>query len=136
VKLNIEKQRGPRIEMLPLIDIVFLLLVFFIYAMLSMAVHRAMPIALPKSAMAEVDNRPRMAISVAREGVVYIDKQPVDLHNLVEILQNKSVTEKEKGVQVFADNRVEYQRLFLVLDSIKKAGISQISLQAERDGGH
>ncbi len=136
MKLNIEKQRGPRIEMLPLIDIVFLLLVFFIYAMLSMAVHRAMPIVLPKSATAEVDNRPRMVISVAREGAVYIDKQPVDLHNLVEILQKKSVTEKEKGVQVFADSLVEYQRLFLVLDSIKEAGISQISLQAERDGGH
>lgn len=136
MKINIEKQRGPRIEMLPLIDIVFLLLVFFIYAMLSMAVHRALPISLPKSGTAEIDNQSRIAVSVTHDGAVFIDKEPVELNNLDEILGNKSVAEKEKGVEVFADSLVEYQRLFLVLDSIKKAGISQISLQAEKDGGH
>ncbi|MGB3210072.1 MAG: biopolymer transporter ExbD [Desulforhopalus sp.] len=134
MKINIAKRRGPRIEMLPLIDIVFLLLVFFIYAMLSMAVHRALPIALPESATAEIDNRPQIAISISHEGSVYIDKRLVEPTDLSAILQSKTVTEKEKGVQVFADRLVEYQRLFMVLDSIKEAGISQISLQAERDG--
>lgn len=135
MKINIGKRKEARIEMLPLIDIVFLLLVFFIYAMLSMAVHRALPIALPKSGSAEIDNRSQMAVSVTYEGDIYIDNQPVKLNNLQEQLENKTVTEREKGVQVFADRLVEYQRLFMVLDSIKKAGISQISLQAERDGG-
>lgn len=135
MKLSIAKRNGPRIEMLPLIDIVFLLLVFFIYAMLSMAVHRALPIALPKSATAEVDNHPQIAVSITDEGDIYIDKQPVELTDLSEILQSKPMVEKEKGVQVFADRLVEYQRLFTVLDSIKKSGISQISLQAERDDG-
>jgi biopolymer transport protein ExbD len=135
VKINIGKRKGARIEMLPLIDIVFLLLVFFIYAMLSMAVHRALPVALPKSGTAEIDNRPLMAVSITREGKVYLDKRPVELNDLLEILQDKTMVEKEKGVQVFADREVLYQRLFMVLDSIKKAGISQISLQAERDGG-
>jgi len=135
VKINIGKRKGARIEMLPLIDIVFLLLVFFIYAMLSMAVHRALPIALPKSTTAEIDNRLQIAVSITYEGSVYVDKQPVELTDLLRIIQSKTVTEKEKGVQVFADRLVEYQLLFTVLDTIKKAGISQISLQAERDGG-
>jgi biopolymer transport protein ExbD len=135
VKINIGKRKGARIEMLPLIDIVFLLLVFFIYAMLSMAVHRALPVALPKSGTAEIDNRPLIAVTITREGKVYLDERPVELNDLLEILRDKTMTEKEKGVQVFADREVEYQRLFMVLDSIKKAGISQISLQAERDGG-
>ena len=135
MKINIGKRKGARIEMLPLIDIVFLLLVFFIYAMLSMAVHRALPVALPKSGTAEIDNRPLVAVSIAREGEVYLDKRPVELNELLEILRDKTMAEKEKGVQVFADREVLYQRLFMVLDSIKKAGISQISLQAERDGG-
>lgn len=134
MKISIGKQNRPRIEMLPLIDIVFLLLVFFIYAMLSMAVHRALPVALPKSGTAEINNRPQMAVSITLEGDVYLDKQPVKLIDLQEVLQSKTMVEREKGVQVFADRLVEYQRLFMVLDSIKKAGISQISLQAERDG--
>lgn len=135
MKLNIAKRRGARIEMLPLIDIVFLLLVFFIYAMLSMAVHRAMPIVLPESEVAEIDKLPQIAVSVTYNGYVYIDKQPVELNELQKILQNKTGMEKKNGVQVFADRLVEYQHLFRVLDSIKKAGITNISLQAERDGG-
>lgn len=135
MKINIAKPKGARIEMLPLIDIVFLLLVFFIYAMLSMAVHRSLPIALPQSGTAQVDNQPQIALSVTHDGQVYIDKLPIQLADLVDVLHNKSMVEKERGVQVFADRLVEYQRLFRVLDSIKKAGISKISLQAERDGG-
>jgi biopolymer transport protein ExbD len=135
VKIDIGKRKGPRIEMLPLIDIVFLLLVFFIYAMLSMAVHRALPIALPKSGTAEIDNRPLLSVSITHEGSVYIDRQLVGLTDLPAILESKTGEEKDRGVQVFADRLVEYQRLFVVLDSIKKAGISKISLQAERDGG-
>ena len=135
MKINIAKRKGARIEMLPLIDIVFLLLVFFIYAMLSMAVHRSLPIALPQSGTAQVDNQPQIALSVTHDGQVYIDKLPIQLADLVDVLANKSMAEKEKGVQVFADRLVEYQSLFRVLDSIKKAGISKISLQAERDGG-
>jgi len=135
VKLSIGKRSGPRIEMLPLIDIVFLLLVFFIYVMLSMAVHRGLPVALPESSTAEVDNRPRIAISINQKGDVFIDKQPIVLTDLSEILLGKTVTERERGVQVFADRLVQYQHLFTVLDNIKNAGITQISLQAERDGG-
>jgi biopolymer transport protein ExbD len=134
VKLSVEKHRGPRIEMLPLIDIVFLLLVFFIYAMLSMAVHRSLPIALPKSGTTEVDTRTSIAVSVTLKGLVYVDKVPIELSDLEGLLRNKSETEKDTGVQVFADRLVEYQRLFMVLDSIKRSGISKISLQAEKNG--
>ncbi len=135
MKIDIGKRKGPRIEMLPLIDIVFLLLVFFIYAMLSMAVHRALPIALPKSGAAEIDNRPLLSVSITHEGSVYIDRELVELTDLSTILESKVGEGKNREVQVFADRLVEYQRLFVVLDSIKKAGISKISLQAERDGG-
>ena len=55
MKVHIQARKKPRIEMLPLIDIVFLLLVFFIYAMLSMAVHKALPVALPQSSTAKID---------------------------------------------------------------------------------
>jgi biopolymer transport protein ExbD len=135
MKINLGERRKSRIEMVPLIDCFFLVLVFFIYSMLSMAVHRSLPIALPTSSTAEVDKQPQTAIAVTHEGQVYMDKLPIELADLSGILQNKTMAEKERGVQVFADRQVEYQRLFMVLDSIKKAGVSLISLQAERDGG-
>ncbi len=49
MKLDYGVERKARIEMLPLIDIVFLLLVVFIYTMLSMSVHRGLEVCLPAS---------------------------------------------------------------------------------------
>ena len=59
MKIHLPATKKARIEMLPLIDIVFLLLVFFIYAMLSMAVHRGLPVELPLSTTAEIDKNRR-----------------------------------------------------------------------------
>lgn len=133
MKLSISGPRRARIEMLPLIDIVFLLLVFFIYAMLSMAVHRALPIDLPTSGLAEVEQGELLAITVMEDGNVFIEKKPVNIASLQEILEEKVRFEKLRGVQVFGDRKVAYQQLFTVLDSIKRAGITEISLQAQKD---
>jgi biopolymer transport protein ExbD len=135
VKVSVGAKKRARIEMLPLIDIVFLLLVFFIYAMLSMAVHRSLPVALPQSAVVEIDNQERISVSITDNGEVYLDRQLVKLSELSKMLEGRTAAEKERGVQVFADRLVEYQRLFMVLDCIQEAGISSIALQAEKDGG-
>lgn len=134
MKLTITSTKRARIEMLPLIDIVFLLLVFFIYAMLSMAVHRALPIALPTSDSAEIEQSELLAITVTKNGNVFFDKDPIEMSALQEVLEEKVRFERLKGVQVFGDRNVEYQQLFKVLDSIKRAGITEISLQAQKDG--
>jgi biopolymer transport protein ExbD len=65
--------KKPRIEMLPLIDIVFLLLVFFIYAMLSMAVHHSLPVSLPVSSAAGIDTELSITIAVRRNGEIFLD---------------------------------------------------------------
>jgi biopolymer transport protein ExbD len=48
-------------------------------------------------------------------------------------LKDKAGSKKQTGVMLFADNSLSYQKLFNVLDQIKKAGINSISLQSEAD---
>jgi biopolymer transport protein ExbD len=133
MKINLETIRKPRIEMLPLIDIVFLLLVFFIYAMLSMAVHRGLPIVLPLSTTAKVDKHLLLSVTVKADGTVYVDKEQVSLDSLTNVLEQKARTEREPGVLLFADRSLPYQKLFRILDRIREAGLNRISLQAEVD---
>ena len=125
--------RKPRIEMLPLIDIVFLLLVFFIYAMLSMAVHRSMDLSLPDSATAEVDKEVHLTVSVQQNGEIFLDKRKITPFELEMLLHDRSGNaEAGSPVQVnlFADKALSYQELYRVLDIIRAAGISNVSLQA------
>jgi len=132
MKLNLLKEHKARIEMLPLIDVVFLLLVVFIYAMLSMAVHHGLPVVLPTSSSAKIEKNLILSITVKADGSIYVDKTIVAPEDLSHILKKKSMGHANPGVLLFADHDLSYQNLFEVLDKIKMAGLNQISLQAEK----
>ena len=125
--------RRARIEMLPLIDIVFLLLVFFIYAMLSMAVHRGLPVILPTSKTVEIDKRLLVSVTVKADGSVYVDEVPVPGDRLSDYMREVSRGSTETAALLFADRNLPYQKLFHVLDQLKIGGFTNISLQAEVD---
>ena len=131
MKISLATTPRARIEMLPLIDIVFLLLVFFIYAMLSMAVHRGIPVVLPVSATAKIDKKLILSVSIKSDGSIYVDEDTVALNELKTVLHQKAQAAKEPGVLLFAERNISYQKLFHVLDQIRLAGLSRISLQAE-----
>ncbi len=133
MKINIQTGKRPRIEMLPLIDIVFLLLVFFIYAMLSMAVHRALPVKLPSSSTAKIDKGAPLSVTLRSDGTLFLDKEKTTLEGLGESLRQLTRKRKEAGILLFADRTVSYQDLFRVMDEIRISGITRISLQAEVD---
>jgi biopolymer transport protein ExbD len=132
VKVNPQTAKKTRIELIPLVDMMILLLAFFVYAMLSMAIHRGLPVLLPSSSTAQLDQRLVLSITLQKDGRIYVDKEEVSLQNLREFLKEKSSQTDETGAFLFADREVTYQKLFLVLDEIRMAGISRVSLQAER----
>jgi biopolymer transport protein ExbD len=130
---------SPRVEMLPLIDIIFLLLVFFIYAMLSMAVHHGKAIDLPDSDSVSLETKEAISIIIQakEDGVaVFLDdgEVPLALEELRVSLEQKKQQhgdDDEPDVQIFADKTVSYQGLFQVLDTVSKVGLTRISLQAD-----
>ena len=117
--------------MLPLIDIVFLLLVVFIYSMLSMSIHYGMPVILPVSSVVKPEKDLVLSITVKGERDIFLDDQKVVLEELTALLKSRTLGEENPGVLLFAQQSISYQILFQVLDQIKLAGISKISLQAE-----
>lgn len=123
--------RKSRIEMLPLMDMIFLLLAVFIYTMLSMAVHRGLKLDLPQSKSAAPEKQLILSVSIDAKGLVYIDKQAVEIDKLTETLFMITKDKKDPGLLLFADKSISYQQLFKVLDKIKDAGLTRISLQAE-----
>jgi biopolymer transport protein ExbD len=129
-------RKAARIEMLPLIDIVFLLLVFFIYAMLSMAVHNGLQLDLPESSQA--DRSPESPLSLfirdSDNGLeIAVNNTTVTLDEVPAYLSGAMSNIDTEKVLVFAEEKVTYQQLYQVLDQLKKAGIHDISLEANRE---
>lgn len=133
MKLTVQTGKKIRIEMVPMIDVIFLLLAFFIYSMLSMAIHRGMFINLPSSSVAEIEKKLVLSVTVAADGSVWIDKTQVPLADLMPMLRKQAKGHHDPGILLFADRSLPYQKLFLVLDKIKQAGFEKISLQAEAE---
>ena len=125
--------RPPRVEMLPLIDIVFLLLVVFIYAMLSMAVHKGMPVELPSGEQVETNKTAPITVTITANGTVFVDKKKIPSEELSEALKQKSSGDPETGVLLFADRKLVYEQLFAIMGRIRQAGLHRISLQAESE---
>jgi biopolymer transport protein ExbD len=131
MKVSLQTKRKPRIEMIPLIDLMFLILVSFVYGVFFMSVHRGVQVALPLSSTAKIEKQLTLTLSIQADGTLFLDKEPVPLENLGEALKVKAAENRETGVLLFADKNLPYQKLYAVLDLIRTAGLSQVSLQAE-----
>jgi len=136
MKLRRRKSKAPRIEMMPIIDIVFLLLVFFIYAMLSMAVHRGLNLDLPESSTATKSaekNTRSIFVRLLKGNIqILLDEEVVLLRELGKRL-SLSETTKKPEILLFAEDSVSYQQLYRILDALKQAGCTTISLQASTE---
>jgi len=129
MKVNLGAQRRARIEILPLIDIVFLLLVFFIYAMLSMAIHRGISVNLPISSSAKIEKKLLLSVTIKDSGEILVDKNRTPLKDLAWLLRRRTKGQMSPGILLFSDRKVSCQLLVKVLDQIRMADIHRISLQ-------
>ncbi len=134
MKIKNYSKKQPRIEMLPLIDIVFLLLIFFIYTMLSMSVHHGLDLNLPTSGQVENSEDTPISLSISSEEsglLLFINETPVILSELADQLRIANTTDTVRDqILIFGSQDLSYQQLFLVLDQVKESGIGKISLQA------
>ena len=90
MKVPVGDRKRARIEMIPLIDVTFLLLVFFIYLSLSMTVHRGIPLNLPQASTVESARAKVIEVSVDPEGEVFVDGVNVPLESLSVLLKQKA----------------------------------------------
>lgn len=130
MKINLDlRRKGPRIEMIPLIDIVFLLLVFFIYAMLSMVVHRGFKVELPKAATAEIDRKDYVSITVDKDNRILLNKAEV----LIEDLSEKVKTIAEAGTKIFinGDKEADLGVVISILDTLRRDEIKEVYFETQ-----
>jgi biopolymer transport protein ExbD len=127
VKLRRRPPRKARIEIVPMIDTVFFLLVFFMMASLAMTVHGGIPVNLPTAARADAARAP-VSISISREGVIYLEREPVETAQLAGRLQARARTEPELAVIIEADTVVRHGRVVDVMDAARLAGVGKLAI--------
>jgi len=131
MKVSKKYFKKARVEMIPLIDVIFLLLVTFIFFTMSMAIHRGLPVQLPSSSTAQVARKDFVDITIKEDGKLYIDKKEMTLSELVDRLIVLHRESPEIRVLISGDKKASYELIISVMDAVKKSGIPGVSLETE-----
>ena len=121
-------RKRARIEIVPMIDVVFFLLIFFMMASLSMTVYRGLPVNLPRASTGTTPPAETAAITVARDGQAYLDRQPVTRATLGERLRGLVGANREVAIVITADEAVAHGRVVEVLDEVRTAGVTRMAI--------
>jgi len=119
-----------RIEIIPLIDIMFFLLASFMLVSLSMVNLKSVKVNLPTATTATLETKNDFAsISVDRDGAVYLDKQPIGPNELALRLNAWHHTNENLRVFISGDQDVRYGAVIHVLDLVRSTGIQKVAFE-------
>jgi len=125
-------RKKARIEIIPLIDIIFFLLATFIMVSLSMVKNKGIPVNLPvAAASAAQDRKEFVSISVTARGGIFWDKEKTSLAELPARLQKLKAAKPDPKIFLNGDTKAELGNAVAVLDEIRLAGISKIAIETK-----
>lgn len=124
-----------RIEIIPMIDIIFFLLVFFMLSTLSMTINRGLPVHLPRAASSQGDLRESVNITVTREGDIFLNKEPVTLQDIGQRMQAGLQQDPELLAVIQADDHAMHGAIVEVMDQVRLAGISRLAIAVKPERG-
>lgn len=117
-----------RIEIIPMIDTIFFLLVFFMISTLSMTQFRGMPVNLPKAASGQQAPAESAAITINKENQIFLDKQAVDRTALADRLRTQLAKNPELLVVINADDGVEHGRVVEIMDMARSVNVVKMAI--------
>ena len=121
-----------RVEMLPLIDVVFLLLIFFIYAMVSMVVHHGMRVDLPSAGSSMLEQSDYIVITLDADNHLFLNEEPVEADGLASRVLALRGGEA-KPVFINGDRKADLGLAIELLDNLKQAGIEEVSFSCTKE---
>jgi len=128
-------RKKPRIEIIPMIDTMFFLLVFFMVATLSMTIQKGISVNLPHAATARDEMTQVVALTLTKEGKLYYDKEEVASVADVSVrLSSQTSQGKEVSVVIYADRAVEHGKVIDLMDGVRTAGVARIAVAVRPEG--
>ena len=125
----------PEIIIIPMIDSMFFLLVFFMLSTLYMVNLKTVDVNMPKAANVETQMRVTYVVTMKKDGSLFLEDQPIAEKTLLERAKAESARNGKFSLVLRADQDVDYGMVYGLLDKFKGAGITRFGLAGESAGG-
>ena len=131
---NANQDEDANIDMTPMLDIVFIMLIFFIVTT-SFVKEAGIDVSRPSAKTAEKKSQGNVLIAIRSNGEIWIDKRQVDIRSVRASVERLRAANPEGSVVIIADKSSETGRFVEVMDQVKLAGVENISIAAQTPGG-
>lgn len=125
-------RRRARIEIIPLIDIIFFLLATFVMVSLSMVKNQGISVNLPTVATSSAESiKPIVTISVNNKEEIYLDKKLVSFEQMSIGLQELKAVNSDVKVLINGDEKATFGKAIGILDEVRRLGITKVSIRTK-----
>ncbi|NCD08656.1 MAG: biopolymer transporter ExbD [Negativicutes bacterium] len=136
MKLRDSRQlKTPDLMIIPMIDIMFFLLVFFMLSTMYMVDMKTIPIKLPVADNSAVDVKTTFAVSIKKDGSIWLGDKETNIKSLAMQAVMEQKLNPGFAIVIRADKDADYGQVITVLDALKGAGINRFGLATDAGAG-
>ena len=133
---NYRETKQPDLNIIPMIDIMFFLLVFFMLSTMYMVEQKTIPVNLPQATSAAIDNKTNFTVTLKDDGSIYLEDQQTDIQTLLMQATKEQKNNPSFAIIIRADKDINYEKVVSFIDTLKKAGITRFGLATNGAGGN
>jgi biopolymer transport protein ExbD len=133
-----ENKKKARIEIIPLIDVIFFLLATFVLFTLSLAKIQSLPVQLPVASN-DTSSKPdddMVKLQVSDQGTCFWNSEPITVAEIRPRLEQYKKSVQNPRVLISGDSKAKFGVAVLALDEVRKAGIQQVSVDTRQPNAH
>ncbi|AFZ17519.1 ExbD/TolR family protein [Allocoleopsis franciscana] len=132
MRLPDEVDRPGEINIVPMIDVIFSILAFFIISTLYLTRSEGLPVNLPSASTAKSQPSTKITVTIQPDGVLALNRKPIQLEALEDSVRSLVETNSESLVIVNADEKVDHGRVVSVMDRLRRVKGAKLAIAAQR----
>ena len=134
MRLPDEADVPAQINIVPMIDVIFAILTFFVMSSLYLTRSQGLPVNLPQAQTARRNTRPaQVTLTVDKAGKVFLNKQAISLEELQVGVQKKVKPQQQLTVILNADEEVNHGQIVKVMDRVRRVEGARLAIATRRD---
>lgn len=132
MRLPEEPDNAPQLNIVPMIDVIFALLTFFILSTLSLTRSEGLPVNLPKAATAQPQASSQIVVTLNQQGQLTLNRRPAQLGDLQTRIRALMGNNPNAVVVINADERVSHGQVIAVMDRLRLIPGVKLAIAAQR----
>lgn len=128
-----EPDNNFQINLVPMIDVIFSILAFFIISSLFLTRSQGLPVDLPAAQTAEPKQTVQINITIEPDGDLFLDRQPIELDGLKGAVTEKIAPDSESVVIINADKQVTHGTVVEVMDLLRQVEGARLAIATTKE---